>query len=139
MESVLKRVLAVLGINCSNKGQADAKYDSESSSTSETTLKTSGAVPPVSVNGVEKHGYLFGQKITNSYSPLLHGSIYKNLGLDWEQYRLDSADISYFLELVKDPRCYGTSPTTSSYDLILTPLRFRRDHAQQGRHPAIPG
>jgi hypothetical protein len=138
MESVLKRVLAVLGINCSNKGQTDAKYESESSSTSETTLKTSGAVPPVSVDGVEKHGYLFGQKITNSYSPLLHGSIYKNLGLDWEQYRLDSADISYFLELVKDPRCYGTSLETSSSEPLLIITRLRRDHAQQGRHPAVP-
>lgn len=124
MESVLKRVLAALGIDqFSTKGQPDAKYDSTSSSASETTLKTTtGAVPPVSVDGVEKHGYLFGQKITNSYSPLLHGSIYKNLGLDWEQFRLDSADIPYFLELVKDPRCYGMSPRPQvSVVVVLTP------------------
>lgn len=119
MESVLKRVLAVLGITSPAKGQADTKYDSEGSSTSESTVQTKGAVPPCNVHGVEKHGYLFGQKITNSYSPLLHGSIYKNLGLDWEQYRLDSADISYFLELVKDPRCYGSAVTMPNKVAIL--------------------
>ncbi len=56
---------------------------------------------------LERHGYLFGQKITHSWSPYLHQLIYEELGLNWAQLRLDSADMGQFLELVQHPSFYG--------------------------------
>lgn len=56
---------------------------------------------------LDRHGYLFGQKITHSLSPFLHQIIYDHLGLKWSQIRLDSADMSQFLQLVQHPSFYG--------------------------------
>ncbi|EEY22400.1 quinate dehydrogenase [Verticillium alfalfae VaMs.102] len=64
---------------------------------------------------VERHGYLFGQKITHSLSPFLHGTIYNEIGLKWEQTRLDSADIPMFLELIKDPNFYDVVGVRESF------------------------
>lgn len=58
---------------------------------------------------LDKHGYLFGLKIQASMSPLLHKTIYNELGLNWEQQLFESADISEFLRLIKDPNFYGAS------------------------------
>lgn len=58
---------------------------------------------------LDRHGYLFGQHIDASLSPIFHQTIYNALGLKWEQFRLDSADIPAFLNLIKDPKCYGES------------------------------
>lgn len=55
----------------------------------------------------ERHGYLFGQKITNSWSPFFHDIIYQHLSLSWGQVRLDSADIDRFLKLIQHPNFYG--------------------------------
>lgn len=60
------------------------------------------------IGSLDKHGYLFGQKITHSLSPFFHQLIYDNLGLKWSQVRLDSADMDQFLQLVQDPSFYGT-------------------------------
>ncbi|KAK3367477.1 hypothetical protein B0H63DRAFT_82295 [Podospora didyma] len=60
---------------------------------------------------LDKHGYLFGQKLTASMSPLLHEVVYRELGLRWEQIRLDSTDMGLFLELIQDPKFYGASVT----------------------------
>lgn len=57
---------------------------------------------------LEKHGYLFGQHLTNSWSPFLHSVIYEDLGIKWGQVRLDSADMSLFLKLIQHPDFYGT-------------------------------
>lgn len=54
-----------------------------------------------------KIGYLFGQKLAKSLSPLFHGTVYKHFGLPWEQQRLDSANISEFLALTQQPDFYG--------------------------------
>lgn len=54
-----------------------------------------------------RHGYLFGQKITHSLSPLLHQVVYDDLGLNWVQSRFDSADLSQFLQLAQDASFYG--------------------------------
>lgn len=62
---------------------------------------------PDQISQVEKHGYLFGQKITHSLSPFFHDVIYQNLGLRWGQVRLDSADMDHFLQLIRDPNFYG--------------------------------
>lgn len=112
MESLLKRFLGAIGIKRGHSKQdtSPPTYDSTTTSTaaSDSSPKQSvSAAPTVNVDGVERHGYLFGQKITHSYSPLLHRTIYKDIGLNWEQFRLDSADIPHFLELIKDPRFYG--------------------------------
>ena len=69
------------------------------------------------VSQLQRHGYLFGQKITNSLSPFLHNVIYQDLGLRWGQVRLDSADMSTFLELIQHPDFYGTH---ESYCLRLS-------------------
>jgi quinate dehydrogenase len=60
------------------------------------------------VSQLQRHGYLFGKKLTASLSPFLHNVIYQDLGLKWGQVRLDSADIPGFLELARHPDFYGT-------------------------------
>lgn len=77
------------------------------------------------VSLLEKHGYLFGQKITNSLSPFLHNVIYQHLGLKWGQVRLDSADMAGFLQLIQHRDFYGKKPPENSVipyelDQILT-------------------
>jgi quinate dehydrogenase len=62
------------------------------------------------IDQLDKHGFLFGQKLTASMSPLLHDVVYKGLGLNWEQIRLDSTDMDLFLRLIQHPKFYGTSP-----------------------------
>lgn len=91
---------------------------------------------------LDRHGYLFGQKITHSLSPFLHQIIYDTLGLKWSQIRLDSADMSQFLRLVQDQSFYGTLHTVQGYrccQTTNTSVRRLRHHAQQGGHPAAPG
>ncbi|KAH8881471.1 quinate dehydrogenase [Thozetella sp. PMI_491] len=63
------------------------------------------------INQLDKHGFLFGQKLTASMSPFLHSVIYGALGLNWEQIRLDSLDMPRFLKLIRDPKFYGASVT----------------------------
>ncbi|KAF2033001.1 hypothetical protein EK21DRAFT_59722 [Setomelanomma holmii] len=63
------------------------------------------------VSHVERHGYLFGHPIAHSMSPLLHQTIYDNLGLNWSQIPFDSTDMPLFLNLIKHPQFYGASVT----------------------------
>ncbi|KAL2134299.1 hypothetical protein VTI74DRAFT_496 [Chaetomium olivicolor] len=63
------------------------------------------------IDNLDKHGFLFGQKLTASMSPLLHAVVYRGLGLKWEQIRLDSTDMNFFLELIRHPKFYGASVT----------------------------
>lgn len=60
------------------------------------------------IGQLDKHGYLFGTKLSASMSPLLHHVVYQGLGLNWEQIRLDSTDMDLFLRLIRHPRFYGT-------------------------------
>ncbi|CZR51817.1 related to ARO1-arom pentafunctional enzyme [Phialocephala subalpina] len=55
--------------------------------------------------------YLFGHPIAHSLSPLLHQTVYDNLGLKRSQIPLDSTDIPHFLSLTKDPKFFGASVT----------------------------
>ncbi|WYZ43770.1 hypothetical protein EsH8_VII_000206 [Colletotrichum jinshuiense] len=71
------------------------------------------------IEQLDRHGYLFGQKITHSLSPLLHTTIYEGIGLNWEQMRLDSADLPLFLELIKHPKFYGSSVTMPNKVAII--------------------
>ncbi|KAL5601119.1 hypothetical protein BROUX41_005932 [Berkeleyomyces rouxiae] len=75
--------------------------------------------PVAEIERVEKHSYLFGKKITHSYSPFLHGTIYRGLGLNWEQFRLDSSDVGQFLELAKHPNFYGAAVTMPNKVAIM--------------------
>lgn len=71
---------------------------------------------------LDRHGFLFGQKITHSLSPYLHQVIYDRLGLSWSQIRLDSSDIQQFLQLTQDPSFYGASVTMPNKVNILSHL-----------------
>ncbi|KAI6321190.1 Quinate dehydrogenase [Pyricularia oryzae] len=83
-----------------------------------------------SVASVDRHGYLFGQKITHSLSPLFHSTIYQELGLRWEQFRLDSSDVSRFLQLMRDPRFYGASVTMPNKVAIMPHLDHLTDECR---------
>ncbi|PSR97203.1 hypothetical protein BD289DRAFT_362699 [Coniella lustricola] len=63
------------------------------------------------VDHLDRHAYLFGQKLAASLSPVLHDVVYKNLGLNWAQLRLDSPDMDLFLQLRQHPKFYGASVT----------------------------
>ncbi|KAH7238164.1 hypothetical protein BKA59DRAFT_495070 [Fusarium tricinctum] len=71
------------------------------------------------VSQLERHGYLFGKKLTASLSPFLHNVIYQDLGLKWGQVRLDSADIDGFLKLAQHPDFYGASVTMPNKVAII--------------------
>ncbi|KAH7350355.1 hypothetical protein BKA66DRAFT_600062 [Pyrenochaeta sp. MPI-SDFR-AT-0127] len=71
---------------------------------------------------VERHGYLFGTPISHSMSPLLHQTVYDNLGLKWAQFPLDSKDMNLFLQLIKHPKFYGASVTMPHKVAILQHL-----------------
>lgn len=92
----------------------------------------SGSTKDQGPQSVDRHGYLFGQKIAKSYSPLIHGTIHRDLGLRWELRLLDSTDIAEFLELLRDPACFGKSrprPLDMAACHLTLPRRFS-DHAQ---------
>ncbi|ROV99839.1 hypothetical protein VSDG_03086 [Cytospora chrysosperma] len=88
------------------------------------TTRSQTTQPPVvpKVDSLERHGYLFGQKLTASLSPLLHDVVYRNLGLNWAQVRLDSTDMDLFLRLRQDPKFYGASVTMPHKVSILAHL-----------------
>ncbi|KAI0400106.1 NAD(P)-binding protein [Xylaria palmicola] len=71
---------------------------------------------------LERHGYIFGQKIAASLSPQFHQTIFDDLGWRWEQLRLDSADIPNFLKLLQDPKCFGASVTMPNKVAIMEHL-----------------
>lgn len=55
-------------------------------------------------------------------SPLLHQTVYDNLGLNWSQVPFDSTDMNLFLELIKNPSFYGASVTMPHKVAILKHL-----------------
>ncbi|KAL8392642.1 hypothetical protein RB595_002730 [Gaeumannomyces hyphopodioides] len=87
------------------------------SATVTTTIVTQAEVRPElqalrrETSRLERHGYLFGKKLAQSFSPFLHDVIYRELGLNWGQVRLDSTDMDLFLRLVRAPSFYGASVT----------------------------
>ncbi|UNI17144.1 Quinate/shikimate dehydrogenase (NAD(+)) [Purpureocillium takamizusanense] len=81
-------------------------------------------------SALDKHGYLFGQKITHSLSPFLHQVIYESLGLRWGQVRLDSCDMELFLRLVRHPDFYGASVTMPNKVAILPHLDLMTDECR---------
>ena len=73
----------------------------------EGTLAPGESPIALEVAQLDRHGYLFGRKITASLSPLLHKTIYEQIGLNWAQVRFDSADMKTFLKLIQHPQFYG--------------------------------
>jgi quinate dehydrogenase len=55
-------------------------------------------------NGI---GVLFGDPIKHSFSPFLHQTVLDALGQGWDFSLFESKDIEAFLEILRDPRCYG--------------------------------
>ncbi|CAK7221636.1 Quinate dehydrogenase [Sporothrix bragantina] len=84
------------------------------------TSSQQAALP--AVGHLDKHGYLFGKKLTASLSPFLHDVVYSNIGINWGQVRYDSADIDTFLQLVRDPQFYGASVTMPNKVAIIPHL-----------------
>lgn len=56
---------------------------------------------------VERCGYLFGWPINHSMSPLMHRTIFGEIGYNWEQFFLPSTDMSMFLSLVRETKFFG--------------------------------
>ncbi|KAM0742417.1 hypothetical protein ACQRIT_002594 [Beauveria bassiana] len=79
---------------------------------------------------LDRHGYLFGTHIQHSWSPFLHQIIYDDLGLNWAQLRLDSADLSQFLQLAQHPNFYGASVTMPNKVAILPHLDEMTDECR---------
>ncbi|KAF2097922.1 quinate dehydrogenase [Rhizodiscina lignyota] len=75
-------------------------------------------------------GYLFGAPIAHSMSPLLHGTVYRFLGLNWEQFLLESLDIPMFINLINDSKCFGAS-VTMPHKLAIIP--YLDDLTPEGR------
>ncbi|KAK4187475.1 hypothetical protein QBC35DRAFT_233095 [Podospora australis] len=74
------------------------------------------------IDSLDKHGFLFGKKLAASMSPLLHSVVYKGLGLNWEQMRLDSDDMDLFLSMIRHPKFYGASVTMPNKVAIIPHL-----------------
>ncbi|CAG8980507.1 hypothetical protein HYALB_00012617 [Hymenoscyphus albidus] len=55
--------------------------------------------------------WFFGYPIKHSFSPLLHQTVYDNINLKWSQIPFESLDTPQFLELLKDPKCHGSTVT----------------------------
>lgn len=87
------------------------------------TTKSSRADGAPELPALDRHGYLFGLKLANSWSPFLHDAIYQELGLQWGQVRLESADVELFLKLVQHPNFYGSF-------LRLNPLKMEKPFPQ---------
>lgn len=70
---------------------------------------------------VERCGYLFGWPINHSMSPLMHKTIFGEIGYNWEQFFLPSTDMSMFLSLVREVKFFGASPDISTAICLKMP------------------
>ena len=105
---------------------------------SSTTTTQQTAVPDTS--SVERHGYLFGFPIAHSMSPLFHNTVYADLGLNWNQFYLESTDIELFKKLRQHPKFYGKqcSSRVSTFETNSC-CRCISDHASQDGDSLTPG
>lgn len=87
--------------------------------------------PVPETSHLERVVYLFGYPIAHSLSPLLHQTIYDNLGLNWSQLPLPSTSIPHFLSLLRDPRCLGASTTMPHKVAIIQHLDALTDEGRQ--------
>ncbi|KAJ0122544.1 quinate-3 [Diaporthe amygdali] len=99
-----------------------SRTTSATTTRSATRRKAEQPTEAPNVDHLDRHGYLFGQKITASLSPLLHDTIYQEIGLNWAQVRLDSTDMDLFLQLRQHPKFYGAAVTMPHKVAILSHL-----------------
>lgn len=72
---------------------------------------TPGSTTQPSTDHLDGENYLFGYPIAHSRSPLLHGTIYKHLGLNYAQQLYESKSLTDCLALTNSPKFYGASVT----------------------------
>ena len=70
-------------------------------------------------------------------SPLLHQTVYDELGLDWSQLPLESTDMNLFLDLIKHPKFYGTHFVLDAKIQELIICRSISNNAPQSRDTQI--
>lgn len=75
------------------------------------------------IQSLDRHGYLFGVKLAASLSPLLHSVVYRELGLRWEQVRLESTDMDLFLALIRDPKFYGAHAPAYAHAISISAVQ----------------
>ncbi|KAG8631341.1 hypothetical protein KVT40_000481 [Elsinoe batatas] len=71
---------------------------------------------------LDRYGFLFGNPISHSLSPLFHNTIYTSLGLKWQQFFLESASLPDCLQYLHDPAFYGASVTMPHKIAIMSQL-----------------
>ncbi|KAF4551739.1 Quinate dehydrogenase-like protein [Elsinoe fawcettii] len=79
---------------------------------------------------LDRYGFLFGNPISHSLSPLFHNTIYADLGLKWEQFFLESASLPDCLQYLHDPAFYGASVTMPHKVNIIPHLDELTDEAR---------
>ncbi|KAH7133716.1 hypothetical protein EDB81DRAFT_903878 [Dactylonectria macrodidyma] len=85
---------------------------------------------PQQVSQLDRHGYVFGKKITHSLAPYLHNIVFQELGLRWGQVRLDSDDLPNFMELARSPSFFGAAVTMPNKVAILPYLDEMTDECR---------
>lgn len=64
--------------------------------------------------------YLFGYPIAHSLSPLMHGTIYDDLKLNWRQHLFQSRDVAHFVSVTRsNPKFRGASVTMPNKVAII--------------------
>ncbi len=76
--------------------------------------------PIASTDHLDKVAYLFGYPIAHSLSPLLHGTIYSALGLNYAQHLHETRSIASCLALTREPKFFGAS-VTMPYKVAIIP------------------
>ncbi|KAF4635978.1 hypothetical protein G7Y89_g2106 [Cudoniella acicularis] len=68
--------------------------------------------PPVpSTTHLDRVSYLFGHPISHSLSPLLHGTIYESLNLNYAQHLYETTSLPACLALARSEKFFGASVT----------------------------
>lgn len=74
-------------------------------------ISTPSAPSTLPIDHLDRVSYLFGYPIAHSLSPLLHGTIYAELGLKYAQHLYESRDLAACLALTRQPKFFGASVT----------------------------
>lgn len=86
----------------------DSKFDDEIAFED---LKQDSQISLPNTSALEGVNYLFGHLIAHFLSPLLHQTVYNEIGQKWSQISLDLTSILYFVSLTRDLKLFGASVT----------------------------
>lgn len=106
------------------------QVSTETGTTAPPPTITSSEPPVPSTDHLERVSYLFGYPIAHSLSPLLHGTIYKALSLNYEQHLYESRSLPACLELTKSPKFFGASVTMPHKVAIIPHLDMLTPEAE---------